>query len=567
MADISQLESALVKADAAGNVDDARMLAAEIRKLRSPVPQGDKLELAGDGGFKGSTLGGIVQGGRDVLDAGAQMLSHVMPEGARNAINSANNYIADKTGLVSRLPEGGIDQQIKDNEQGYQQARAASGRDGIDAARITGNIAATLPLAGVKGLQLVKGKGLLDVGNIARAAVQGGIAGAAQPVLSGDFGSEKMGQMGQGAAFGGLTAPVGAAIGRAISPNVNPEVQALMKEGITPTPGQIMGGAMQRGEDKLMSVPLLGDAITAGRKRAQGELNRAAYARALVGTGVEAKSLPVGREGIQAVKEAVSKQYDDLLPKLVFKPDTQFAQDMSKLQQMASGLGQKEQAKFQSLINDAMSKASPNGSMIGETYKTVESKLSAEAKRFSGSNDAYQQELGSALNETLNAMKSNLVRSNPKYAGALKQANENYANYVRLRNAGSRAGDQSHGFTPSQLAAAVRGSDKSVGKGNVATGKALMQDLSDPGVNVLNSKYPDSGSIGRALLAGGLGAGAMANPAILGVGAAALPYTPMGQKIAAALLAKRPEFAKILGSRTQQLAPLVATSLSQSGSN
>lgn len=562
MAELSQLEAALVKADAAGNTEDARALANEIRRLRG---SSEKMQRApADGGFQGSVLGGIVQGGRDVLDAGAQALSHIMPESVRNAVNSANNYLADKTGLVGRLPEGGIDQKIKEDEASYQQSRAASGREGIDAARMTGGVIATLPLAGIKGLQLARGKGLFDAGNIVRAGIQGGIAGASQPVVNGDFGEEKLNQIGTGAAFGAAMAPVGAAVGKALSPNVNPQVKALMDQGVTPTPGQIIGGAVQRGEDKLMSVPLLGDAITAGRKRAVEQLNRAAYARALEGTGVDAKSLPVGREGIAAVKEAISKQYDDLLPKLVFKPDSQFSQELSKIQQMASGMGQKEQAKFQSLLDDIANKTSPNGSMIGETYKTVESKLSQEAKRFSGSNDAYQQELGQAISATLDSMKSTLLRSNPKYAKELAQANSNYANYVRLRQAGAAAGDQSRGFSPSQLAQAVRGSDKSVGKGNVASGKALMQDLSDAGVNVLNSKYPDSGSIGRALLAGGLGASAIANPAIIGVGAAALPYTPSGQKIMAALLTKRPDFAKLLGPNAQKLAPLVGASVAQS---
>lgn len=528
---------------------------------------GDTLKLSGDGGFQGSVAGGVVQGGRDPLDAAAQMLSHALPDGVRKAIDSANNYIADKTGLVGRLPEGGIDQKIVQDEQAYQEARKAAGRDGVDVARLAGNVGATLPIASIKGLQLAKGKGLLDVGNLLRGGAQGAIAGAAQPVTQGEFLPEKLNQIATGAGFGAATVPVGNALGRMIAPNTSKEVKKLLSEGVTPTPGQVLGGASQRIEDKLMSVPLLGDAITAGRKRASEELNHAAYARALKGTGIDAKALPVGREGIEAVKEAVSKQYDDLLPKLVFKPDAQFSQDMSKLQQMATGLGQKEQAKFQSIIDDAMAKASPNGSMIGETYKTVESKLAAEAKRFSGSNDAYQQELGSALQETLRAMKDNLVRSNPNHAKELAQANSNYANYVRLRDAGSRAGDQSRGFSPSQLAQAVRASDKSAGKGKTASGNALMQDLSDAGVNVLNSKYPDSGTVGRALLAGGLGAGAIANPAFLAAGAAALPYTPSGQKIMAALLSRRPQGANALAFRANKLAPLIGATALQSRSN
>jgi len=513
------------------------------------APKNDELKLAGDGGFQGSTLGGVVQGARDVLDAGAQMLSHALPEGVRNTINR-----------IGGLPEG-IDKKIQDDEAAYQQARAASGRDGIDLARITGGIAATLPLASVKALQLAKGKSAFDAANLARAAAQGGIVGAAQPVTKGNFADEKLGQIGTGAAFGAAMAPIGSAIGSIISPNTSKEVKSLMAQGITPTPGQILGGVAQRTEDKLMSVPLLGDAITGGRKRAVEELNRAAYARALVGTGVDAKSLPVGREGIEAVKNAVSKQYDDLLPKLVFKPDSQFVGEINNLQQMASkGLGGKELSKFESLMGDI----NPNRVMTGDTYKLVEAKLAHEAKNFSSSADPYHRELGSAINETLSSMKAGLTRSNPSHAKELAQANSNYANYVRLRNAGSRAGDQSQGFSPSQLAAAVRGSDRSVGKGKVATGNALMQDLSDAGVNVLNSKYPDSGTIGRGLAAGALGGAATINPMFLGVGAAALPYTKSGQKIMAALLARRPAGANALSHGAKKLAPLVGTALGQS---
>ena len=526
-----------------------------------------KPQPQGDGGFRGSALGGLLQGLRDPLDAGAQILSNLVPEGARNAINRANNYLADKTGLVGRLPEGGLDEQIKQNEQDYQQARKASGRDGIDAARMTGNIGATLPLAFVPGLQIAQGKKILDAANIARGAAQGGIMGALQPVTQGDFGEEKLGQIGTGAAFGAASAPIGAALGRMLSPQTRQEVKTLMSEGVTPTPGQIMGGAVQRAEDKAMSIPILGDAIAAGRRRATGDLNRAAYARALQGTGVDPKSLSVGREGVAAVKDTLGQAYDDLLPKLSFRPDQQFTSDLANLRQMATNLAPTEARRFESLLNEHLSKMSPNGSMTGETFKIMESGLGNEIKKFSGATDAYQRELGDALKEALNVFRRGLARSNPQFSQELGNLNRNYANYSILRNAGARAGDQSAGFSPAQLAAAVRASDRSVGKGATSSGRALMQDLSDAGVNALSSKYPDSGTVGRGLFAGGLGAAAYAEPTILAAGLSALPYTSVGQRLAAALLTQRPELVKALGPQAQQLAPLVGSALAQPLSN
>lgn len=76
MADIKQLESALVKADAAGNTDDAKALAAEIRRMRA-IPEVQK-----EGGFRAALNAG--------LDAGL------------NAIKSKGKAIVDLQGGMIR---------------------------------------------------------------------------------------------------------------------------------------------------------------------------------------------------------------------------------------------------------------------------------------------------------------------------------------------------------------------------------------------------------------------------------------------------------------------------------
>lgn len=68
MATLAQLESALVKADAAGNADDARVLAAEIRKMRKPKYDGSEYGTAAD---SGSGLGNFMAGmGKGFVDIG-----------------------------------------------------------------------------------------------------------------------------------------------------------------------------------------------------------------------------------------------------------------------------------------------------------------------------------------------------------------------------------------------------------------------------------------------------------------------------------------------------------------
>jgi hypothetical protein len=121
-------------------------------------------------------------------------------------------------------------------------------------------------------------------------------------------------------------------------------------------------------------------------------------------------------------------------------------------------------------------------------------------------------------------------------------------------------------FTAAQLQNAVKAGDKSVGKGAFATGNALMQDLSGAGQRVLGSKYPDSGTAGRGLLAllapGGVAAGLATAPGstlgtLGGIGLGSLPYTQLGQRAAAALLTARPQLAQPLGNLVGKLGPVV----------
>ena len=79
--------------------------------------------------------------------------------------------------------------------------------------------------------------------------------------------------------------------------------------------------------------------------------------------------------------------------------------------------------------------------------------------------------------------------------------------------------------------------DKSRNKAGFARGDAVMQDLSDPAVNVLGRSVPDSGTAGRALVGVGLlGAGGAANEFYGGPGylsalaAAPLMYSRAGSR-------------------------------------
>ena len=504
-----------------------------------------------------SVVSRIGQGLRDPIDASAQLLTRALPESVVKAGNALNNLIAEKTGLVAKLPEGGVDQQVREREAQYQQARHATGNEGIDFARLTGNIFSPANLAVASKIP----QGVSTMGRIAAGVGSGGAFGAlSTPVTTGtpdEFWGEKAKNTLLSAGLGGVF-PAGAAM---ISPNVRPDVARLIKEGVTPTPGQILGGRAQVLEDKLTSVPILGDAITSSRKKGLDEFNRAALNRAVKPIGEKVND--IGRSGIDEVSERLGAAYDQLLPKLTFKADPKFTAELAQVRQMANSLPQQQAQQFEKVLREqVIGKMTRQGMMSGEQLKQVESQLGRLAKGYAGDANFDNRQLGDAIAEIQRSIRQTLVRSNPTEAKRLNDINTGYANYARLRDAASRQGALEGEFTPAQLAAAVRAGDKSVGKGNYAKGKALMQDLTDAGKNVLMQKYPDSGTIGRALVplsllgAGGGASYVTDNP--LPLAAAAMltgPYLPGGRQAAAALLAKRPESAAKAAQAIRQIGP------------
>lgn len=82
----------------------------------------------------------FVRGLRDPIDDGAQFLTTHLPQGFVNAGNRLNNMLADSTGLVGHLPDGGVAQQVRDGEASYQAKRQAAGSSGIDGWRMGGNM-------------------------------------------------------------------------------------------------------------------------------------------------------------------------------------------------------------------------------------------------------------------------------------------------------------------------------------------------------------------------------------------------------------------------------------------
>lgn len=369
------------------------------------------------------------------------------------------------------------------------------------------------------------------------------------------------------AGFGGNA--VGQGVANLISPRMSEAVKKLVGESINVTPGQALGGMFKTIEDKATSLPIIGDAINYARQKGIEEFNKATYKRALESIGGKTPEA-TGREGIAAVKSQIDNAYDQLLPKLSFNPDKVLFDSINNLDKTVKGLS-KEDAKLvadnvNSLIQSRLPKQAGSSGIDGNTFKMIETDLSQLASDYAGATGT-QATVGRAYKQALADLRVALGRNNPNYAQELANINTAFSHYARLRKAGSMANTQET-FTPSQLANAIKQADQSAGKGATATGKALMQDLSDAGVSVLPSKTPDSGTAGRMILnslaGGAAGAGAMANPTAAALASTLmLPYLPGGRQLTTALLTKRPEFAQKLAEAVRKSSPYMAAPAAQ----
>lgn len=391
-------------------------------------------------------------------------------------------------------------------------------------------------------------------GNALRvAAIGGGLSGLLTP-SSGDgagYWGNKALQTGAGAAGGAVTGKVGNALAGMVAPKLQAAVGKLMNEGVQLTPGQMAGGAVKAAEDKLTSVPITGDAINAARRRSYEDFNRAAWNRVLAPLGEKMPgAVSMGRTAMDYVGGRLDDAYSRILPHLnltAVQNDPAWVSDMTAAINGARGsLPDAEFKTFENITRaQLLEKLGAAGTSVdGKLINGIDSQLGSEVRGYKSSGEHDKRKIGAALEEVQHAFRDLLERQNPNQAGDLRKVREAYANFVRVGNAASSTGTaRTEGiFSPAQLNAAVRAENKSTRKMDYGKGRALLQDLSDAGMAVLPSNYPDSGSVGRYLmagLAGGAGGtGAMfGHPAgLVGMLAGAAPYTAPASRVTNAIV-------------------------------
>jgi hypothetical protein len=416
------------------------------------------------------------------------------------------------------------------------------------AGNVAGNVALLAPTVAIPGAATVRGAAVIG-GGTGAALTEGDLVTRAKAALAGLVG----GAAGQ---------KVAGSLSRIVNPKVSPDVQALLKENVELTPGQIAGGAWKTAEEKARSIPLVGDMITKAQMRGGESLNRAVLNRAVNPLGKEVTA--GGSDGLMQVRQTLGQAYEDLLPKMSAQLDEpEFIAKLANLRSMAKSLPAEEARQFDNILTRELeSRMAPNMALSGQNLKDAQAGLSGASKEFSTSTDAYQRQLGNALKQADTELRELIKRANPQNAAELKAIDKAYANFKIAQKASSSVAAGGGTPTPAQLYNATKAADRTKDKRAFSEGTALLQDLTGPGKRVMANQYPDSGTAGRLAAGGAMVAlPALAEPMTLAATLAALgAYTKPGTKGLEYLLARRPESAKTIGEFIRMLqAPAGAT--------
>jgi len=258
VADLDRLKAAFMKAHEAGNAEDARVLAGEIKRLqqqkpavKAPKPSGAPTakqqmmfmpdEFTGEAtaeakeflpGFGTAALQGLTFGLSDEIGAGVEGLK---------ALARGEDFMP---AAKARMAESS--------------AERAAFREQYPKSAIAGEILGSLPMGVAGGVKLAARQAAKGTGRLLSGAQQAALAGAGG-ALAGAGGAEGgIEQRAKSAAISGLIGGGLGAAGAALPTGATREVRGLLDEGVPLTVGQQLSGPVEYAEN-LLGKTLVGD--------------------------------------------------------------------------------------------------------------------------------------------------------------------------------------------------------------------------------------------------------------------------------------------------------------------
>lgn len=502
MADIQQLERALVKADAAGDVEAAKAFAAEIRKMRAaPAPAPAQVQAPKpEASTTRKTLEGAALGvsdiGNTVLNFVTSPLAKASPAVAqwnrtRNAdFDALTEQNADSTAfkvgriggnVAATLPVGGV------LGAGARAAAPALARVGVSAP-VAASVANALATSGFRAGTLTGGANMLT--RTAAGAVTGGTSAALVNPDSAKFGAVV------GAALPGVLKLAGMAGGAARN--------ALLGSGVSQEVAQLAARAKQLG------IPIPADRIADSKplNAIASSLNYAPFSgRAAVEQGMEsglnralARTFGQDSDNITAALRTAQGQlgakFDDVLTNNRVRVDNDLLNDLAGIEATATReLGADGLRAIKGQIDELMEKGAA-GEIDGQAAYNIKRALDRISKRTTP--EAYHAtEMRKALIEALN-------RSiGPAKAAAFAETRKQYGNMLALEKI------------------AKNGAEGDISVARLANMKNInnseLQELADIAAQFVKPREGAHGAMQRAVI--GLGVGATGGVPGLAAGA------------------------------------------------
>lgn len=504
MATYEQVITALRAADAAGNVEDARRLAAIASNMRAssqvapraaaPAVEYTAEQMAPsspeDVGFSGNASSETEKLiGRTVLGIG---------KGIVNPALAAAQFIPQARPAV------------EDIQRRYEEARANLGGTGLDVPELIGSIVNPvnrfIPVGGAAGSVA------------ARGALGGAIGAATQPVLGENLTTEqllagKVEQLGLGAIVGRGAS----ALASALTPTLKAGTRELLESGVPVTPGQAyegMGGALFRQIEKL-DIPTMRvdkDKINLGFTKAVGNDILAIVDNKLP------PNLTNGQQIFGYLQNTLTKYYDDALNKIgQVAPDEQFTKSLADVQTtLRNELGDPKQVKsFQNFLRANIAGRIKDGEFSAQDLKRMEEIFRTKIDSIKAT-DTTADILRQGYDDAYKAIKNLIIRNDKD--GSIAKANLAYMQRSRVmeavnKNVAEISGAQGT-FSPAELArvAARQGGDI-----EAAMGTAPLQQTATRALNVVGDTTDEATKFRNVMIAGklaGLGALGFFSPAI-----------------------------------------------------
>ena len=501
MATYEQVLTALRAADAAGNVQDARRLAAIAQNMRAsmatptPAPVEYTAEQMApatpeDMGFSGAAPSETEKLiGRTVLGVG---------KGLVNPALAAAQLVPAARPAVENI------------QRSYETARANLGGTGLDVPELIGSIVnpinRLIPVGGAAGSVA------------ARGALGGALGAATQPVIGQNLSTEeilagKVEQLGLGAIIGRGAS----ALASALTPTLKAGTRELLEAGVPVTPGQAyegIGGALFRQIEKL-DIPTMRvdkDKINLGFTKSVGN-----EVLAIIDDKLP-PNLTNGQQIFGYIQNRLSKYYDDALTKIgKVAPDEEFTRSLGELQtNLRNELGDPKQVKsFQNFLRANIAGRVKDGEFTGQDLKRMEEIFRTKIDSIKAT-DTTADILRQGYDDAYKAIKNLILRNDPN--GDVARANLAYMQRSRVmeavnKNVAEISGAQGT-FSPAELA---RVAAKQGGDIEAAMGQAPLQQTATRALNVVGDTTDEATKFRNVMIAGklaGLGALGFFSPAI-----------------------------------------------------